>query len=318
VPLIAHTNAYNGSSAVSSQFSASHTLEYSFSAFAAASFAQALGKTYEYSQLLKNSRGWEHLYDSQTHFIRPRNTAGEFIEEFDPRKAWVGFQEGNAWQYTFYVPHDPAGLIDKMGVDTFNQRLEEVFAKASSTGFGGGTTIDAFAGVENVYNHGNQPSLHIAWLFNYSRQPWRTQHWVRRICDTFYGTDAIHGYGYGQDEDQGQLGAWFVLAGLGLFDVQGGTGATPTVQLASPLFSTIRIQLHPDFHPGGRWEIRVDGDPSRESYIHSAQLNGEPLQRCWIPWTSVRSGGLLKLDLGSSPNTSWGVQPPPPSGFRAK
>ena len=71
---------------------------------------------------------------------------------------------------------------------------------------------DAFAGVESVYNHGNQPGLHMAWLFNYSGRPWLTQHWVRQICDTFYGTDPVHGYGYGQDEDQGQLGAWFVLA----------------------------------------------------------------------------------------------------------
>ena len=96
-----------------------------------------------------------------------------------------------------------------MGAATFLERLEDVFSQAEKTGFGGGRQLDAFSGLENVYNHGNQPSLHIAWLFNPAGQPGRTQHWVRRICDEFYGTDRTHGYGYGQDEDQGQLGAWF-------------------------------------------------------------------------------------------------------------
>lgn len=314
VPLVASADAYSGSDAVGSQFSASHTLEYSFSAFAAAQFAAALGKTNEQARLLPYARGWEHLYHPETGFIRPKDLEGQFITEFDPRKAWVGFQEGNAWQYTFYVPHDPAGLIEKMGLDTFNERLEEVFRRAEQTHFGGGTTIDAFAGVENVYNHGNQPSLHISWLFNYGGKPSRTQHWVRRICDVFYGTDPVHGYGYGQDEDQGQLGAWFVMASLGLFDVQGGAGVTQTLQLASPLFNRIRIQLHPNFYPGTAFEIRTTGDPGRDIHIQSAQLNNRPLDRCWIPWKAITDGGSLDLALGSQPHENWGRTQPPPSG----
>lgn len=314
VPLVTNPDAYSGSNAEGSQFSASHTLEYSFSAFAAAQFARALGKTNEQTRLLHSARGWEHLYDPETGFIRPRDLAGRFLPEFNPRKAWVGFQEGNAWQYTFYVPHHPSGLIEKMGLDTFQNRLEHVFQQAEKTRFSGGTTVDAFAGVEHVYNHGNQPSLHIAWLFNYAGQPWRTQYWVRRICDVFYGTDAVHGYGYGQDEDQGQLGAWFVLAGIGLFDVQGGAGVRPTLQLASPLFRGIRIQLHPRFHRGASWEIRAAGDPARDVYIQSARLNAEPLERCWIPWETVIRGGTLELLLGPNPREPWGRAEPPPSG----
>ena len=317
VPLVTHADTYSGSSSVGSQFSASHTLEYSFSAFAAAQFARALGKKSEAAQLLKNSQGWTHLYDSQSHFIRPKDLQGQFIQDFNPRKAWVGFQEGNAWQYTFYVPHDPAGLIARMGLSTFNQRLEDVFRQAEATGFGGGTTIDAFAGVENSYNHGNQPSLHIAWLFNYGAQPWRTQYWVRRICEVFYGTEPIHGYGYGQDEDQGQLGAWFVLAALGLFDVQGGTGPTPSLQLGSPLFSSVRIHLHPKFHAPASFDIRVKGTPAEHPYIQSASLNQEPLERSWIPWKTVLKGGLLEITLGPQPQTSWGIHPPPPSASDA-
>ena len=244
-----------------SQYSASHTLEYSFSAFAAAQFAKALGKSADFDRFMHLSQGWQRLFDTETGFIRPKDASGKFIAEFDPKKAWVGFQEGNAYQYTFYVPHDPAGLIRKLGVEKFNERLEATFQRAEKTKFGGGETVDAFAGLESVYNHGNQPSLHIAWLFNYSGRPELTQHWVRRICDVFYGTEPVHGYGYGQDEDQGQLGAWYVLAAIGLFDVQGGTALHPTMQLATPLFDQVRIKLNRKYYPGRGVRNSRQGDP---------------------------------------------------------
>ncbi|HTL54101.1 MAG TPA: GH92 family glycosyl hydrolase, partial [Candidatus Limnocylindrales bacterium] len=219
VPQISSENLMLAATPEGSQYSASHTLEYSFSAYAAAQFAQALGKAAEHERFMRLSHGWEKLLDPKTGFIRPRDREGKFLANFDPKQAWRGFQEGNAYQYTFYVPHDPASLISELGPEKFNQRLEDIFARAEKARFGGGETVDAFAGLEAVYNHGNQPSLHIAWLFNYGGKPWLTQRWVRRICDVFYGIGLVHGYGYGQDEDQGQLGAWFVLASLGLFDV---------------------------------------------------------------------------------------------------
>ncbi|MHB1310043.1 MAG: glycoside hydrolase domain-containing protein, partial [Limisphaerales bacterium] len=197
--------------------------------------------------------------------------------------------------------------------DTFNGRLEDIFAKAEKAKFGGGETVDAFAGVESVYNHGNQPGLHMAWLFNYSGRPSLTQHWVRRICDVFYGTDAVHGYGYGQDEDQGQLGAWFVLAGMGLFDVQGGTALRPTLQLATPLFEKVRIRLDRRYHAGDTFEIRVQGNPAEHRYIQAATLNGVALDRCWLPWEVAVRGATLELRVGDQPSTTWGIHEPPPS-----
>ena len=131
--------------------------------------------------MMRYSHGWENLYDPETGFIRPKDQAGKFIPDFDPRKPWIGFQEGNAWQYTFYVPQDPEGLMAKIGPDIFRKRLADTFSNAEKNDFGGGKTIDAFAGLESVYNHGDQPSLHIAWLFNYAGEPKLTQHWVRRI-----------------------------------------------------------------------------------------------------------------------------------------
>jgi predicted alpha-1,2-mannosidase len=322
VPQIASPDLMMAATPEGSQYSASHTLEYSFSAYAAAQFAQALGKTAEQERFTRLSHGWQQLLDPDTGFVHPKDGTGKFIEDFDPKKAWRGFQEGNAYQYTFYVPHDPAGLIGKLGVGKFNERLEAIFQQAEKAKFGGGESVDAFAGLESVYNHGNQPSLHIAWLFNYSRRPWLTQHWVRRICDVFYGNEIVHGYGYGQDEDQGQLGAWYVLAAMGLFDVQGGTSRNPTMQLAAPLFTRVRIHLNRHYYPGETFEIRTEGGSRTNAvasavaaggYIQTATLNGKPLDRCWVPWEQIVHGGTLEVRLGGEPNPHWGTTQPPPS-----
>ncbi len=308
VPYAENSAYYTGSSAVASQFSASHTLEYSFSAYAAAQMAQSLQKDTAYQQLIGLSSGWEKLFDPSTGFIRPKDQQGEFLDEFDPYQVWRGFQEGNAFQYTFYVPHDPDGLIAKIGREKFNERLDSLFLRAQETGFGGGKTIDAFAGLENVYNHGNQPSLHISWLFNFSGAPWLTQKWVRQICNDFYGTDGIHGYGYGQDEDQGQLGAWYVMAGMGLFDVKGGSDIEPNLQLGMPLFQKVRIQLHPDFYSGKEFVIEVKGDPAQQHYIRSASFNGNSHTSFELPWNIFVQGGHLILKASDQPNKRWGIE----------
>ncbi|MFW6328220.1 MAG: GH92 family glycosyl hydrolase, partial [Bacteroidota bacterium] len=202
-----------------SGFSASHTLEYAFGSYAVAQFAKQLNKTDDSEKLMELSRGWKMLYDSDKKLIRPRNIEGKFIEEFDPLAPWIGFQEGNAVQYTFYVPHDIEDLVNLVGEKKFNNRLDSIFIKSRENIFGGGKEVDAFSGLTALYNHGNQPNLHISWLFNFSGKPHLSQKWVRTICNEFYGVEPMHGYGYGQDEDQGQLGAWYVMSGMGLFDV---------------------------------------------------------------------------------------------------
>ncbi len=308
VPFAINGSYYTGSSAEASQFSASHTLEYSFSAYAAAQMAQALGKTDDYKRLMELSTGWTKLFDEETGYIRPRDTNGNFISEFNPYEAWRGFQEGNAFQYTFYVPHDPYGLISKIGKDKFNERLNALFEKAQETGFGGGKQIDAFSGLQNVYNHGNQPSLHISWLFNYSGAPWLSQKWVRQICNEFYGTDGIHGYGYGQDEDQGQLGAWFVLAGMGLFDVKGGSDENSAIQMVMPLFSKVTIKLSNKYFTGKQFVVEVNGNPTNEPFIQSVELNGKPWNSFEFPWETFEKGGTLKIKSGNKPNKNWGIE----------
>jgi predicted alpha-1,2-mannosidase len=293
-----------------SQFSVSHTVEYSFSAYAVAQLAKALGKEADYKQLMALSNGWAKLFDDDLKMIRPRVANGDFIDHFNPLESWRGFQEGNAFQYTFFVPQNPEALVARMGQEEFNHRLDSVFTEARKTIFGGGKVVNAFSGVASPYNHGNQPSLHIPWLFNFSGKPYLTQKWTRLICEEFYGTTGEHGYGYGQDEDQGQLGAWFVMAAMGLFDVQGGACERPTYQLGSPLFDRIEIQLSDKYASGKTFVIETEGNGAGASYIQSAELNGKTWNKCWLFRDELFKGGVLKLKMGTQPNNNWGLEAP--------
>ncbi len=295
-------------------FGASHTLEYSFSSYAAAQMAKNLGKTLDYSKLMKQAAYYKNLFDPETKFIRPKLENGNFIEAFDPMKAWDGFQEGNAYQYTWYVPHDQNGLINLIGKDLFNERLELMFENAQKSMFGGGAEeIHSFSGVEKLYNHGNQPCLHNAWLFNYSGKPWLTQKWTRTICNEFYGTDPLHGYGIGQDEDQGQLGAWYVMTSMGLFDVQGHTSARPSFQFGSPLFNKVSISLDKKYYKGEALIIETKNQDSDNIYIQSVTWNGNPIKKNWMYRDILMKGGKLIFTMGPEPNKNWGIQKVPPS-----
>ena len=285
-----------------SGFGASHTMEYSFSSFAVAQFAKQLGKEADYECLSILSNGWKNLYDEKTRLIRPKDTQGYFLEDFNPLAPWKGFQEGNAVQYTFYVPHHIDELVTLVGQETFNARLDSIFLLSQKNIFGGGTEVDAFAGLKTVYNHGNQPNLHISWLFNFSGKPYLSQKWVRAILDEFYGLEGIHGYGYGQDEDQGQLGAWYVMSALGLFDVKGLTEINPKFQIGAPLFDKVTISLNEDYYPGKQFVIETKRQSVDDCYLQEIFLNGQKQETVQLPFKEVVKGGKLILGLGSIPN----------------
>ena len=287
-----------------SSFSASHTLEYSFSAFAVAQFAKSLGKTKDYEHLIKLSKGWKLLYDEETKFIRPKDANGKFVDKFDPSQPWRGFQEGNAWQYTFYVPHDVEELVKTLGKKTFNDRLETIFEASQKNVFGGGKTIDAFAGLSGFYNHGNQPNLHISWMFNFSGKPYLTQKWVHAICDEFYGTEGIHGYGYGQDEDQGQLGAWYVMSSIGLFDVKGLTEINPSFQVSSPLFDKVKIKLPKELNRKP-FVIEVENNNKKNVYLQEVEFNGKDLEKLSLSLKDIAKGGVVKMKVDATPSEKW-------------
>lgn len=290
-------------------FGASHTLEYAFSSYAVSQMAKEFGTPEEYDLLMKQSVYWKNIFDPETKFIRPKLPDGTFLKDFDPMKGWDGFQEGNAYQYSWYVPHDPAGLIEKMGLDLFNKRLEKTFTESRKSLFGGGKEIQSFSGVEMLYNQGNQPCLHQPWLFNYSGKPWLTQFWTRTICNEFYGTEPLHGYGFGQDEDQGQLGAWYVMAALGLFDVQGHSAANPTFQFGSPQFAKVTINLS----SGEKLVIQTNNNSPENKYVQAVKFNNTNLDNCWINRAELVKGGTLTFEMGAEPQKEWGVKTPPPS-----
>lgn len=285
-----------------SGFGASHTMEYSFSSFAVSQFAKHLGKEDDYKLLSDLSNGWKNLYDPETRLIRPKDTKGNFLEDFNPLAPWKGFQEGNAVQYTFYVPHQIDELVDLVGQETFNNRLDSIFLLSQKNIFGGGKEVDAFAGLKTVYNHGNQPNLHISWLFNFSGKPYLSQKWVRAILDEFYGLEGIHGYGYGQDEDQGQLGAWYVMSALGLFDVKGSTEIDPKFQIGAPLFDKVTVRLNKDYYPGEKFVIEAKKQAVGDCYLQDISLNNRPQDTVQLPFSEVVKGGKLVLGLGASPN----------------
>ncbi len=293
----------SGTSDNGSQFNASHTMEYCFSTYAIAQWAKQLGKTDDYDHLLKLSQQWKNIFDHDNNLIRPKDADGNFLDNFDPYEPWRGFQEGNAIQYTYYVPHAIDELVNMVGTDKFNQRLNEIFEIAQENGFSGGKQVDAFSGLRFVYNHGNQPSLHISWLFNRSGCPWLTQKWTRAICDEFYGTQEMHGYGYGQDEDQGQLGAWYNMAALGLFMIDGGVSSDSVFELGSPVFDLATVKLA----NGNTLQIIANNNSKDNIYVQSCKFNGKPWNKCSIPAKSILAGGKLEFTMGPNPNKNWGL-----------
>ncbi len=278
----------------------SNTLEYAFDDWCVGQLAKALGKEDDYRYFMKRSQYYRNVFDPSTRYMRPKHEGGPWYEEFHPNKSAVGksdnfgtrdYVEANAWQYSWFVPHDLKGLIGLMGKEEFNRRLEEGFEKS----------VPNFTG--NFVNHSNQPNMQAAWLFNYSGQPWLTQKWVREILDKYYGATAKDGYP--GDEDEGQMGAWFVMSAMGLFEMDGGSGINPAYEIASPLFEKITIRLDSVYYPGKQFVILSKNFSSENRYIQSATLNGKPLRQFWFSHAELVKGGELVLEMGSQPNKQW-------------
>ena len=279
----------------------SNTMEYSYDDWCAAQLAKALGKQEDYEYFLKRSQNYKNVFDPSVGYVRQKHQDGSWVANFSPFDGH-GYVEGNAWQYTWFVPHDLAGLIRLIGSrEKFNDRLNDGFEKAGPLF------------TSRYVDHGNQPNMEAAYLFNYSGAPWLTQKWAREIMDHYYGTGPIDGYP--GDEDQGQMGAWYVMSAMGLFQMDGGCAVHPIYELGSPLFDRIVIHLDPKYYKGGQFVIETRHNSKTNVYIQSAALNGRPLTKPWFPQSELVNGGKLVLDMGPEPNKSWGSAPEdaPPS-----
>ncbi|MBN2475103.1 MAG: GH92 family glycosyl hydrolase [Pirellulales bacterium] len=280
----------------------SNTLEYAYDDWCVAQMAKALGKQDDYQYFMKRAQNYRNVFDASVGYMRQKHQDGRWVKEFSPFVG-SGFVEGNSWQFTWFVPHDVVGLVELLGRERFNRRLDKGLADSAPSNFN--ATGDRFA--EFPINHGNQPNMQSAWLFNYSGQPWLTQKWSREILERYYGTGPLDGWP--GDEDQGQMGAWFVMAAMGLFEMDGGCSVRPLYEIGSPLFDRIVIHLDKRYYPGGQFVIEAKNNSKRNVYIQSATLNGKPLNKPWLYHSELVQGGKLVLEMGPEPNKQWGRGP---------
>jgi|GEM_PF-247406 len=281
---------------------ASNTMELAFQDWCVAQMAKDLGKIDDYDYFLQRSTSYKHHLDQAATYARIKSSTGEWIDPNNPFSS-KGFIEGNGWQYTFYAPHDVQGIINFLGKDAFLERLNWGFTNSKQSKFN--ATGDRYANFP--INHGNQPNMQAAYLFNYAGEPWKTQHWVREILDIYYGDTPEDGWP--GDEDQGQMGAWYVMSSLGLFQMQGGCGQQPIFDLTAPLFEKATVRLE----NGKKLTISAKNNSDKNRYIQSATLNGKPLHNAWVYVSDISQGGNLTYVMGPQPNTSWGVAALPPS-----
>lgn len=281
----------------------SKTLDYAYDDWCVAQLALALGKTAEGEALEERSMNYKNVFHPEKKFVMQRNKQGEWDPNFDVFSN-QGFIEGNSWQYSWYVPHDIEGLIDLIGRDTFNSRLEEGFAKSEKHRFAA-HVFDRTMGqsAEFYINHGNEVNMCTPFLFNYSGKPWLAQKWSRAILDSYYGSTPYHGWE--GDEDEGQMAAWYVMSAMGLFEMDGGVAATPELDITSPLFREITIHLDGDYYRGKTFTIKAKGNSDKNIYIQKMWLNGREWHSTRIPFSAIVDGGELTYQMGAEPNYEW-------------
>lgn len=287
------------------------TLEYAYQDWCIARMARLLGKEDDAVLFARRAENWRNVFDPEIGWTRPRHESGEWMDDFSPvavsgsKFNSPGFIEGNSATYSFYVPQQIEELIKAMGGrDAFIDRLDSGFIKAEPRKFFTPHGEHATGWVD----YENQPSCHMAHLFNFAGAPWKTQYWVRQVKEiTYGGTDPYSGYN--GDEDQGQLGALGVLMAIGLFDVQGCVGENPELELTSPLFDRITMKF-PGLAKSGqfkKFEIITKRTNKEDVYIQSVKWNGKDWDSFKFPVTSFFGGGKLEIELGPAPNKSWGT-----------
>ncbi len=283
----------------------SNTYEYAYDDWCVAQMAQAMGRKDLTETFMKRSQNWRNQFNEKTGFAHPRKANGEWVTPFDAFDRH-NFVEGNAWQYTWFVPQDVPGLVEAMGRDRFVERLNDAFEKSAPTRFN--AAGDRFW----MYplNHGNQPAMHVGWLFNWAGKPWLSQKWTGAILNSYYGHNPADAY-LG-DEDQGQMSAWFVMSSMGLFQTDGGCRVDPVYEIGSPLYPKIVLHLSKEHYGGKTFTILAKNASKTNRYIQSAKLNGQPLDKWWILQREVIRGGTLELELGPQPNEKWAANTQPP------
>ena len=275
---------------------ASKTVEYAFDDWTIARMARRLGRNDIASTFEKRSQNWRNVFDTNTGFVRPKNADGTFREPFNPARvgAGSGFTEGNSWQYSWYQPQDEAALIQLLGGDQkLIAKLDAMFnAKVDPKDY---AEVEDIAGMIGQYIHGNEPSHHLAYLYNFAGQPWRTQERLKQIVDTQYKPtpDGLVG-----NDDLGQMSAWLFFTSLGFYPV---APASNEYVIGRPFVEQATLNL-PD---GKHFRITAQNLSEKNRYVASVLLNGKPLTRSFIRHEEIMAGGELHFVMGAAPNKTW-------------
>lgn len=273
-------------------------MEYAIADWSLAQVAKQMGKNEDYDYFLKRSKAYQYYFDKKTGFMRGLSSEGKFRTPFNPFESAHfddDYCEGNAWQYTWLVPHDIDGLINLFGSkEDFIQKLDSLFIVDGNLGKSASPDISGLIG---QYAHGNEPSHHILYLYPYVGQSWKTAEKVRQVLHDLYHDKPA---GLSGNEDVGQMSAWYVLSSLGFYQVEPAGGK---FIFGSPLVD--RCVLHVK---GGKEFVIIAKDNSRKNkYIQSVTLNGKPYDKYYLDFKDIIRGGELTFYMGSSPSKTWGV-----------
>jgi len=274
-------------------------LEYCAADDGVAKVAKLLGKVDDYEYFFNRSRSYKKYYDPETRFMRAVGTDGKFRLPFNPFFAehrTNDYTEGNAWQYTFLVPHDVKGLIQLFGSDkAFMSKLDSLFFVE---GWAGDNASPDMSGMIGQYAHGNEPSHHVIYMYNYAGRPDKAAPLLRKMLNEMYldQPDGLSG-----NEDVGQMSAWYILSSVGLYQVDPVGGR---FVIGSPLFDKATVNVG----AGKTFTVVAKNNSDRNIYVQSARLNGKALKNSYIDFNDIRHGGTLELVMGPKPS-KWGAAP---------
>ena len=274
-------------------------LEYALADWCIAQVAHQVGDKENEAYFTERSKSYRHYFDKELKFMRGKDAKGNFrpVSEFDPlstKHRNDDYCEGNAWQYTRLVPHDVHGLIDLFGGEkAFIQKLDSLFIVEGDLGDEASPDVSGLIG---QYAHGNEPSHHIIYMYNYVGQPWKAARLIRRVLREQYrnSVDGLSG-----NEDVGQMSAWYVLSSMGLYQVEPAGGK---YIIGSPLFNEVRI----DVGDGKTFTIKAVNNSNQNIYVQSGSLNGKRYDKSYIDYHDIIAGGTLELVMGPKPS-KWGT-----------
>lgn len=274
--------------------SVSKTLEYAYDDWAIAQAAKKLGKNDIYKEFIERSNNYKNVFDKKSGFMRPRLSNGSFKSDFDALDTHgQGFIEGNSWNYSLYVPHDPAGMITMMGgKHKFSTHLDSLFTMELPDKYFENTEDITREGIIGNYVHGNEPSHHVAYLYNWTDTPWKAQDKIRMILDLKYKTGAD---GLSGNDDFGQMSAWYIFSSLGFYPVAPGS---IDYALGSPSISNAIIRLD----NGKSFEVLAKNQSNKNVYVEKVELNGKELHKPFLSHDAIMSGGKLVFYMTDTPN----------------